>query len=58
MNGEEEEDNNIMLIKMLTKAKGPEVIQASINRKMSQLSTDNKEVKKDLSPQAANPLFT
>lgn len=58
MEGEEEEDNNIMLIKMLAKAQGPEVFHGqTANRDQSNLSTEERVLKKD-SPKIPNPLFT
>jgi hypothetical protein len=58
MEGEEEEDNNIMLIKMLAKAQCPENLHVqNINRKQSNVSTEERAPKKD-SPQPPNPLFT
>lgn len=58
MEGEEEEDSNSMLIKMLAKAQGPEQISAFPGqRKQSQVSNEEKNARKD-SHQQPNPLFT
>lgn len=58
MEGEDEEDSNSMLIKMLAKAQGPEQINAFPGqRKQSQVSVEDKATRND-GPQHPNPLFT
>lgn len=57
MEGEEDEDSNALLIKMLAKAQGPEIISAFPGqRKQSNVSVEEKATRKD--SQQANPLYT
>lgn len=58
MEGDEEEDNNIMLIKMLAKAQTSEAIGIQVQRKQSNISNPDESKTPIQKDAPINPLYT